>query len=74
VAYMLDRDPGLRDVVEGWLARWQPAAKAAVDALAGSFGTAPVAMSPDAVADNVARRYANLIEECGLSVQAPAPV
>ncbi|MDP7704823.1 aromatic/alkene monooxygenase hydroxylase subunit beta [Mycobacterium sp. TY815] len=74
VAYTLDRDPALRDVVEGWLARWQPQAKDAIDALSGSFGTAPVPMAPEAVSGNVARRYANILEECGLSVPTPMPV
>ena len=36
VAYSIDRDPALRNVFDGWLARWQPAAKDAVDTLARS--------------------------------------
>ncbi|GAY18027.1 hypothetical protein MSZK_47530 [Mycobacterium sp. shizuoka-1] len=74
VAYSVDRDPALREVFDGWLARWQPAAKAAVDALAPLFGSAPTPLAPEMVSHNVARRYANFVEECGLTVHNQASV
>jgi toluene monooxygenase system protein E len=74
VAYSIDRDPALRTVFDGWLARWQPAAKDAVDTLAQSFAIAPHPLSGASVADNVARQYADFIEECGLTVHTQTPV
>ncbi len=74
VAYSVDRDPALRNVFDGWLARWQPAAKEAIDALAQSFAIAPHPLSGASVADNVARQYADFIEECGLTVHTQTPV
>ena len=73
VAYSVDRDPALRDVFDGWLSRWQPAAKAGIDALAPLFGGAPNPMAPQAVSDNVANRYTNFVDECGLTVHTQTP-
>lgn len=73
VSYAVDRDAGLREVLDGWLASWQPKAKAAINSLTPAFGDAPVPMDPEQVSENVARRYANLIEECGLTVHTPMP-
>lgn len=74
VAYAVDRDPNLRGVFDNWLARWQPAAKAGVDALTPLFGAAASPLAPELVSDNVANRYANIIEECGLTVHTQTPV
>ncbi|WP_396905675.1 aromatic/alkene monooxygenase hydroxylase subunit beta [Mycolicibacterium phlei] len=73
VAYAVDRDPALRDVLDGWLARWQPAVKAAIDALAPAFSTAPNPLTGESVSDNAARQYADFIEECGLTVHTEVP-
>lgn len=73
VAYSVDRDPGLQSVIEGWLAVWQPKATAAVDGLAPLFAIAPSVMTPEALSDNITRRYSNLIEECGLTVHTQTP-
>lgn len=74
VAYSVDRDPALRSVFDGWLARWQPAAKEAVDALASLFANAPNPLTSASISDNVARQYADFIDECGLTVHTQAPV
>lgn len=66
VAYCVDRQPELHGVFAGWLAKWQPKAKAAVDALAPLFTQAPNPMSAQTVSEMVARRYADFIEEAGL--------
>lgn len=68
VAYSVDRDPAMAGVLNGWLEKWQPKAKAAVDALAPLFTQAPNPMTANTVSEVVARRYANVIEECGLTV------
>ena len=73
VAYSVDRDPQLHGVFSGWLAKWQPKAKAAIDALAPLFAQAPNPMSAQTVSDMVARRYADFIEEAGLPVYNQTP-
>ncbi len=73
VAYAVDRDPALTAVLDGWLARWQPTAKSGIDSLATLFASAPHPMPAASVSDNVARRYANVIDECGLTVHTQAP-
>ncbi|WP_328361560.1 toluene hydroxylase [Mycobacterium sp. NBC_00419] len=73
VAYSVDRDTALHDVLDGWLARWQPAAKAGIDALAPLFGGAPNPLAPQTVSDNVANRYTNFVDECGLTVHTQTP-
>lgn len=73
VAYTVDRNPELAGVLNGWLATWQPKAKAAIDALAPLFAGAPVPMAAETVSDMVARRYANFIDECGLTVHTQTP-
>ena len=72
-AYSVDRDPELHGVFSRWLAIWQPKAKAAVDALAPLFASAPNSLSAATVSDMVARRYANFVEECGLPVHTQTP-
>jgi toluene monooxygenase system protein E len=67
VHYMLERDPTLRGVLDGWLARWQPVAHAAVEALTPLFGTAPAPLTPQLVSDNIAKRYADFIHGAGLA-------
>ncbi|MCW3011921.1 MAG: Methane monooxygenase [Solirubrobacterales bacterium] len=60
-----------RDIVERWLASWEPEARAAVDALEPVFSTAPRA-------DFAAGREAVVIDQealkaaCGLSTEVPA--
>lgn len=73
VAYAVDRDPELHGVFSGWLAKWQPKATAAIDAIAPLFLQAPSAMSPQTVSEMVARRYADFIEEAGLPVHTQTP-
>lgn len=73
VAYSVDRDPSLQIVIERWLAVWQPRAKAAIDTLAPLFGNAPNSVAQETVYDNVATRYANLLDECGLMTQTQTP-
>ena len=73
VAYAVDRNPELNQILSGWLAKWQPKAKAAVDALAPLFASAPSPMSAQTVSDMVARSYAEFIEECGLPVHTQTP-
>ena len=72
VTYAVDRDPSLRNVFDDWLARWQPAAKAGIDSVAALCANAPKQLGGSA-ADGVAGRYANVIEECGLTVHTQAP-
>ncbi len=72
-AYCTDRDPQLHGVISGWLAKWQPKAKAAIDAIAPVFAQAPNPMSAQTVSDMVARRYADFIEEAGLPVYNQTP-
>ena len=72
VAYAVDRDPALQEVFSAWLAKWQPKAKAAIDALAPLFSQATSPMEAQTVSEMVARRYANFIEEAGLPVHTPA--
>lgn len=69
VHYMLDRDPKLHSVLEGWLARWQPDAHAAVEALTPTFATAPTPLSEQLVSDNITRRYNDFIRGAGLSTR-----
>lgn len=69
VQYMLNRDPKLHSVLEGWLARWQPDALAAVNALTPLFGTAPTPLSEQLVSDNIAKRYDDFIHGAGLSAR-----
>ncbi|MDG5486857.1 ferritin family protein [Mycolicibacterium gadium] len=69
VHYMLECDSKTHIALDGWLARWQPAALAAVDALAPLFGTAPSPLSEQLVSDSIAKRYTDFIHGAGLSVR-----
>lgn len=54
VAYAVERDPALQELIDGWTAQWRPRAIAACAPLAAMFAEAPVPMSPDEVMAAVA--------------------
>lgn len=69
VTYTIDRDPALREVINGWVAHWQPKARAAIEALVPLLDTA----STGDLATNVAERYASFIDGVGLAERADSP-
>lgn len=74
VHYMLERDPALRGVLEGWIGHWQPKAAAAVEALAPEFQTAPVPLTQDVVCNEVAKRYSDFVGGAELTVHGYVPL
>lgn len=70
VKYMLDHEPKLHSVIDGWLARWQPAALEAVGALTPLLSTAPTPASQQDVSDNITKRYTDFMTGAGLAVRA----
>ncbi|WP_214369894.1 toluene-4-monooxygenase system B family protein [Pseudonocardia sp. H11422] len=66
VQYALAADPGLRDVLGGWVATWSPRADAAVAGLAPLFGGAPVPITADEVTAAVRASRTELLTACGL--------
>lgn len=74
VHYAVEHDPALSGVLGGWIARWQPGAREAVNALTPLFGEAPAPLHPKFVADNVADRYAQFMEGASLPAGERAPL
>jgi toluene monooxygenase system protein E len=66
VRYALERKPGLRDVLAGWLGTWQPRAAEAAGSLAAMFAAAPAAMSAADVTGAVDKQHHAFLEACGL--------
>jgi toluene monooxygenase system protein E len=65
--YAADKDPELRNVVGGWVQKWQPLADAAIEGLSALYATAPVPADAATVRDEATERSHSLAAECGLA-------
>lgn len=65
--YAVDKNPELRDVVGGWVQKWQPLADAAILGLSQLYATAPVPADAKTVREEATERSHSLAAECGLA-------
>jgi toluene monooxygenase system protein E len=68
VLYALERKPELRTTLNGWVAKWAPAAHRAVEGLATFFSWAPHPLEKKAVVQAVGQRLQDFLKECQLSL------
>lgn len=66
VRHAVAQDPAMRDVVQGWLATWQPRADAAVEGLAPLFGAAAQPIPAATVVEAALAERAALLDAAGL--------
>jgi toluene monooxygenase system protein E len=66
VSYAISQDPAMRDVVNGWLATWQPRGDAAVQALAPLFATAPAPIPAAQVVSAAQAVRQSVLDDAGL--------
>jgi toluene monooxygenase system protein E len=55
--YAVERDPGLAEVLDGWVRTWRPRADRSVAALSGYFAKAPSPIDPKQVVTTVAEAH-----------------